>query len=402
MSSVATLPAERSIEGQQATASLRSRIPELDGIRAIAIALVISCHYQAFAGSFHGLPEFGWVGVEIFFVLSGYLITTNLLALRGTSGAYKKFYLRRVRRIFPPYFLTVAACALFFFAFRRLDVRTILLHAAFLPSFVHTGEILRQAAISLRHFNFPSLFQSAPLETVTPGVEPHSMTNALCAMWSLSVEEWFYILWAPIVLLFGRAGIIFATIPAFLIGFVLRWLNHAQGRFWYTEFFCRFDLLAMGALLALWLYFRKDSSQLDAKRGDRILWGLGLASFLALVFLVNSIRPVMGREIRDSALFAAFGTVLIGITVASGIAFLVLSGSEPRLLSRVLGSRVAVWVGRRSYMIYLAHIPWYWVVCAILGSASYSGWTAAITALVLTLVTAALSWKYVEAPLLSR
>ena len=398
MSSVATLP----VYERQTAASVPSRIPELDGIRAIAIVLVIGCHYQAFAGSFHGLPEFGWAGVEIFFVLSGYLITTNLLALRGTAGAYRKFYLRRVRRIFPPYFLTVAACALFFFTFKfRLDVKAILLHAAFLPSFVHTGEILRQAAISLRHLNFPSLFHSAPLETVTPGVEPHSMSNALCAMWSLSVEEWFYILWAPVVLLFGRAGIIFATIPAFLIGFILRWLNHAQGRFWYTEFFCRFDLLALGALLALWLYFRKDSSRHHAKRGDRILWGLGVGSFLTLIFLVYSIRPVMGREIRDSALFAAFGTILIGVTAASVIAFLVIHGSKARFLSRALGSRVAVWVGRRSYMIYLAHIPWYWVVCAILGSASYSGWAAAISALLLTLITAALSWRYVEAPLLS-
>jgi peptidoglycan/LPS O-acetylase OafA/YrhL len=399
VSSVATLP----VEPRQA-ASLSSRIPELDGIRAIAIALVIGCHYQAFAGSFHGLPEFGWAGVEIFFVLSGYLITTNLLALRGTSGAYRKFYLRRVRRIFPPYFLTVAACALFFLAFTfRLDLKTILLHAGFLPSFVHTGEILRRAATGLRDLDFPPLFHSsAPLSTVTPGVEPHSMNNALLAMWSLSVEEWFYILWAPIVLLFGRTGIIFAAIPALLVGFVLRWFNHAQGRIWYTEFFCRFDLLALGALVALWLYFRKSSSSLHGKRNERILWSFGLLSFLCLIVLVFYIRPVTGREIRDSALFAAFGTTLIGITVASIIAFLVLHGSQIRFLSRILGSQAAVWVGRRSYMIYLAHIPWYWVICAILGSASYSGWTAATCALALTLVTAALSWRYVEAPLLSR
>ena len=58
--------------------SVNQRIIELDGIRAVAIALVIGCHYQAFAERFRGLPQFGWVGVDIFFVLSGYLITNNL------------------------------------------------------------------------------------------------------------------------------------------------------------------------------------------------------------------------------------------------------------------------------------------------------------------------------------
>jgi surface polysaccharide O-acyltransferase-like enzyme len=59
------------------------RIKELDGLRAIAILLVLGAHYQGFASFLHGLPEFGWIGVDIFFVLSGYLITTNLLRLRG-------------------------------------------------------------------------------------------------------------------------------------------------------------------------------------------------------------------------------------------------------------------------------------------------------------------------------
>src|ERR1035438_8597101 len=80
------------------------RIKELDGLRAIAILLVLGCHYQGFAPLLYGLPEFGWFGVDIFFVLSGYLITTILLGLRDQPKPYQTFYSRRAIRIFPPYF----------------------------------------------------------------------------------------------------------------------------------------------------------------------------------------------------------------------------------------------------------------------------------------------------------
>jgi peptidoglycan/LPS O-acetylase OafA/YrhL len=78
------------------------RIPELDGIRGIAIILVIGCHYGVFARQIWGLPKFGWVGVDIFFVLSGFLITSVLLNLRCRDDSFRFFYDRRLRRILPP------------------------------------------------------------------------------------------------------------------------------------------------------------------------------------------------------------------------------------------------------------------------------------------------------------
>src|ERR1700686_5813670 len=71
------------------------RIPELDGVRGIAIILVIGCHYEVFARQFWGLPKFGWIGVDIFFVLSGFLITSVLLNLRGRVDSFRIFYSRR-------------------------------------------------------------------------------------------------------------------------------------------------------------------------------------------------------------------------------------------------------------------------------------------------------------------
>jgi len=72
----------------------------------------MGCHYPAFASMLGGTLKFGWVGVEIFFVLSGYLITTVLLDLKGSKGAMAAFYKRRTVRIFPPYFALLAIMSL--------------------------------------------------------------------------------------------------------------------------------------------------------------------------------------------------------------------------------------------------------------------------------------------------
>jgi peptidoglycan/LPS O-acetylase OafA/YrhL len=99
-------PAKPETEARVPKAFQRNRIHELDGLRAIAILLVIGCHYHWFAARFWGFPKFGWVGVDVFFVLSGYLITTILLRLKGSSQPFRHFYKRRCLRILPP--LTLA------------------------------------------------------------------------------------------------------------------------------------------------------------------------------------------------------------------------------------------------------------------------------------------------------
>jgi peptidoglycan/LPS O-acetylase OafA/YrhL len=81
-----------------------SRIEELDGIRGLAILAVMACHYYPFTTLLFKSAEFGWVGVDIFFVLSGFLITSILLALKTRPHPYKVFYVRRILRIFPPYY----------------------------------------------------------------------------------------------------------------------------------------------------------------------------------------------------------------------------------------------------------------------------------------------------------
>lgn len=378
-----------------------NRIPELDGVRALAIALVIGCHYPVFAVLLGRAPQFGWAGVEIFFVLSGYLITTNLLALRGRPRAYRTFYARRVRRIFPPYFIAIALCAAFSMAFTfHLNGRLLLLQAGFLTSFEHSRELLLASLHALRAHTVPSLFAAPPLPPGLDGVSLHNLKSALSATWSLSVEEWFYILWAPAVLAFGRRGILAGSITALVLGSFLRWTSGAAGLLWYMDFFCRFDLLGIGALLALWLNLRKCLPAARQRRYDRLLAALSVTALLALVALLFHIRPFLGREIRDSALFAAFGTTLIGLTVAGVVVHLIHSSGGRSPLARFFRLPPLVWIGRRSYTIYLAHLPWFWVVCAFLGVAGRPSWPAALLSLAFTVLTAAFSWRYIEEPLL--
>lgn len=378
-----------------------NRIPELDGVRALAIALVIGCHYPAFAILLGRLPQFGWVGVEIFFVLSGYLITTNLLALRGRPHAYRTFYARRIRRIFPPYFITVILCALFAVIFTlRLDVRTLLIQAGFLTSFEHSRDILAASLHAFRTHTVPSLAAVQPLPAGLNGVGLFSLKDALSATWSLSVEEWFYILWAPIVLAFGRRGIVAGFAIALIIGTLLRWTSGAGGLFWYKDFFCRFDLLGVGAVFAVWFNLRRRLPVERRRRYDQLLTAVSAGACVAMGALLFHIRPVLGHDIRDSALFAAFGTTLIGLIVAGLIAHLLRGTGGPSPVAWFFRLPPLVWIGRRSYTIYLAHLPWLWVVCAPLRAAGRPNWTAALVSLGLTVSTAALSWRYIEEPLL--
>jgi len=377
------------------------RIPELDGVRAVAVALVIGSHYKASSIVLGELPKFGWAGVEIFFVLSGYLITTILLGLRGRPHAYRTFYARRIRRIFPPYYITVVLAAIFEVATKfHLDVRTLLIEAGFLRSFTRTARIVLATVHTLATHSPNSLLAVPHLAAGLPAIYPYNMKIALIPTWSLSVEEWFYILWAPTALAFGRRGIAWGASIALVVGFLLRWASGVDSLSWYTNFFCQFDLLGIGALLALWLDHRRHMTDGRRRTGDRTLDGFALASIAGLGYILFHIRPFVGLDILGAPLFAAFGTTLVGIAVAGLIAHLIHWSRGRSPLARLFRLPPLTWLGRRSYTIYLAHLPWYWVVWTLLGVSRGPAWSIDAIALALTILTAALSWRYIEEPLL--
>ena len=127
----------------------KRRVPELDGIRGIAIILVIGCHYEVFARQLWGLPKFGWVGVDIFFILSGFLITSVLLNLRGQDHSFKAFYSRRFRRILPSYIIFMAliyGMSALLGDHSLFRIRAVLKNALFLQSFHQLPDTVRQLA----------------------------------------------------------------------------------------------------------------------------------------------------------------------------------------------------------------------------------------------------------------
>jgi peptidoglycan/LPS O-acetylase OafA/YrhL len=167
------------------------RIRELDGLRAIAVLMVIAVHY--FSWILYSGAGFGWLGVDIFFILSGFLITTILLGLREKEDYFKTFYARRALRIFPPYYLCLTVYFLISLAVHK-------------PATV--GLWLRYVF----HYTSLQVGQPAILHVGRP-VTPHdlSMINSgvavgLAVMWSLSVEEIYYTVWAPVVRFFRCAA----------------------------------------------------------------------------------------------------------------------------------------------------------------------------------------------------
>jgi peptidoglycan/LPS O-acetylase OafA/YrhL len=372
---------------------------ELDGLRAIAIALVMGCHYRAFADNFGHVTQFGWVGVDIFFVLSGYLITTILLRMKTAAKPYRTFYARRIRRIFPPYYLVLGVVLGLAALSGGPAEHGAAYYAFFLPSFHGTWGLLQRAgAVLMGRSPVPPLLALPWLPFNMSGYGAHSIGDCLGHMWSLSVEEWFYVIWAPLVLATSRkvTGMAIGAITA--IALLLRWWGFL-GFGWYFQFATRLDTLAVGAALAIWYSRREQLSDRWRRRGDAIVSAASIAAVLALAALLFRLRPVLGHEIRDSPLFAAFGTPLIGIATAGVIAWVLRHASSRHPVCRVLRLRPMVFVGTVSYTVYLVHVPLYFVAR---GVAHGSDWPSAGLAILLSLTAAAISWEYIEAPLLER
>ena len=211
---------------------MRKIIPELDGVRALAILAVMALH--AVSGHPSGNPivgaiaGIGWCGVDLFFVLSGFLITGTLIDTKGTPRALINFYLRRVLRIFPLYY---TALILYFFV---------------IP-----------AAASLfgrlQHFQpHEQIWYWSYLCNWSPSLG--MAHDQLAHFWSLSIEEQFYVVWPLLILtLSGRnsrllCGALIVSAPCLRLALLLSTSN--SGPLLYRNTLCRVDALAVGALCA--------------------------------------------------------------------------------------------------------------------------------------------------------
>src|SRR5215475_5348174 len=361
------------------------RIRELDGIRGIAICLVIACHYAVFARQAFQLPQFGWIGVDIFFVLSGYLITSVLLNLKGQPGAFRTFYYRRFLRIFPPYWMALVAITVSaLLAGDRMLLRpaTLLTNLALQQSFEGFPELIARVWSGI-HFGPINLLQNVGLPQNFAGLSG-KISDSTGVLWSLSIEEYFYLLWAPIVLCCKRRTITLLAVVICFAGVFVRWFGFT-GRFCYFSIFYRFDTLIFGALIALLPPLRRS-------------WSLSIiiASATGLGAILLWIIPFLGLVVRESPLFMVFGLPLICSFVAVTISFLVQSSGAKTPSHLLLRSRPLTAIGTISYTLYLIHGFVYltllqWFKPDLVG----------LAAVPLSLGLAALSWIYVEKPILS-
>lgn len=365
---------------------LQGHMPVLDGLRGLAIVMVFSYHATVvtpgtwFETALHDtFRNFGWCGVDLFFVLSGFLITGLLHDAKGSRGYFRNFYARRVLRIFPLYYA---------YLFLLLVVAP-RLHSA-TPEIIGVGDDALWFWVYLN--NFP---------TAVAGDWEHS--RFLGHLWSLAIEEQFYAVWPLVVLACGRKSLMIACAAVVCVSPFVRAAFLAAdftGVSVYVMTPTRLDALAMGALVALAARGEGGVSRLvgPAKK-------LGLAG-LAGVALVCGWQSGFGYALP---LTSTIGLSLVALLSAS-LLTLAVGGRLPAPVSRVLCARPLRGVGRISYAVYVFHqaaIVVSWNLLLLIPDdwlPEYSLITLQLLlyalAAVLAVAAALTSWEFYERPIL--
>jgi peptidoglycan/LPS O-acetylase OafA/YrhL len=338
--------------------------PALDGIRAVAVIAVMLYHFGAPIA--HG----GFLGVDAFFVLSGFLITALLVQEWSRSGSisFRGFYMRRGLRLLPALLVMLLAAAA--------------ITAAIAPPEVRSGTERGIIVTLLYVANWEKFFSSQSV-----GILGHT--------WSLSVEEQFYLLWPPLLFLLLRRGLSLRRLTVVALALALGsactrallLLTRASTTYsLYNGLHTRADSLLIGCAAALAM----ASGLLPAGKWPRVVrWAIGAGLPLALCVCLET----FGAD--DPPLYY-FGFFLFAVAVA----VLVIGLSSGQITNLILQSRPLVWIGARSYGLYLWHLPVHEVLNT-LGFANNWPWLPYLAInMVPSFLIAALSYRLVEAPAL--
>lgn len=361
-----------------------SRDSALDGLRGMAVIAVILFHSSmlgpnqtesSLAKPLLVILDMGWAGVDLFFVLSGFLITKIILAARAKKGWLKSFFIKRIFRILPIYFLFVIVLLL-------LSYTTFAQRADFI--FVREQQgyfwFMLQNSLPLLNMNWPpSLFYSGHL-------------------WTLAVEWQFYMIWPFLAgWLSHRALTITCTvviIAALACRLTLSVLD-AHISVIYTLTFSRMDSLAIGALVALALHSRIGETMLRKLSNVLLISGAGF--FLVTLYFYGRISyslPIM-YTIGYTLLAAFFAGLLLQVIVAS---------DKGRLRS-MLSSPCLTAVGKYSYAMYIIHLPLMSslgnFLMKFIGKEFHAQLVYFPVLFLATLLIARLTWRTIEAPALS-
>jgi peptidoglycan/LPS O-acetylase OafA/YrhL len=307
-------------------------IPALDGVRGLAVLLVMLFHLSMVpavgrcAEAWYTFTQFGGLGVDIFFVLSGFLITGILRTTRGEPRYFRNFYARRILRIFPLYYAVV------FFSLCVLPHLAPWTTAKF-------GPVNRDGIWYWLHL---SNFAIARRGAFVHGI--------LDVSWSLAIEEQFYLFWPAVVALASPRMLRWTCIVLISVSCVSRLvltLLSASPVAVYTLTFCRLDGLAMGGLVLLAV--RSLNEQALRAWVSRGLLLVGCVS----IWLLVPLAPL--SPIASAAVLAALLHLLVA--TATGCAILAIHASPPAVLLRWFRWAPLRALGRYSYGLYLFHYP---------------------------------------------
>lgn len=359
------------VDGAEETAGFRLGYrPELDGVRAVAVVAVMAYH-----ASINSAPG-GYLGVDVFFVLSGFLITTLLVQERDTHGNVRlgAFYARRALRLFPALALVLVACSLY--VLLRPDA----------PEVQGTWSMIAAAALYVANWGY--------------ALRATFRTDLVSHTWSLSIEEQFYLLWpVALVWLMGRRGgrrLALAVAAGLAVGLTLWrvWLYYAGTALprvsWGLD--TRAGALLLGAAIGL-----------AAKEGmlpRRAVIGQAMAAVAAveLAWMFLSDRYGLVAISLDPGRQLVEGIVVADVAAALLVAGLVIDGGG--MVGQALRLRPVVWVGKVSYGLYLWHFPIDVVVTS--ERTGLSGPLNQVLRLALTAAVVVASYVLVERPFLAR
>lgn len=369
MKEIKVTPPTNSLEPDNST-TRRRYMPGIDGLRALSVIAVIAYHLDL-----NWAPG-GLIGVGIFFVLSGYLITDQIIQRWKQDRRFdlKDFWIRRARRLLPAMFVMLFVTAMWLLVFDRS--RLAALQGDFISSTLYFN-------------NWWLIFHDVSY------FESFGPPSPIGHLWSLAIEEQFYFIW-PLVIIVGlrlapqRGKLIVMCLTGAFLSALAMALIYQPGvdpsRVYYGTDTRAFALLIGAALALAW-----PSQNLTDKISRRSRYILDFSGAIGLITLI-----LMIWRTNEYGQFLYYGGLVL-VSILSAIVIAVLAHPACRL-AKIMGCKPLRWIGVRSYSIYIWHYPVIILTNPTVNTGGFDGFRV-LFQLGVSLLLASLSWKYIEEPI---